>query len=129
MCISYKVMPLKKVALHKTERILGQNNQLWRNNNARVERLQQEREEAFRDSEPKHDETIIIDATEGPKAILQLRTHLANLPSGISLKIGMSSKVLAKELAAAARLLGYQTVELQFRRQHFLYLATASGAV
>lgn len=123
MCISYKIMPLNPPVKHRTNRSGQVTGSLWRANNARVEDLRQQRETTFLAAEPGYVDELELMGQDSPWLILALRNRMQSIPRGLILKVATSTRVLAAELAAAARLLGYVTIEKRFRQQHYLYVA------
>lgn len=93
----------------------------FRQSNENVARLEQQRMREFESNEPPFQQHIEVHQLRYPFHILQLKESLKQLADPQTLKISSLSKTLIKDLSATARILGYQTQTLRFRRQYFLY--------
>ena len=95
----------------------------FRQSNENVERLQQQRMQAFNASEPAFQHHINIEYIRCPSHLIQFNRAVKQLTENQTLKVSSHSTALIKDLAASARILQLTVKTLQFRRQHFLYVS------
>lgn len=95
----------------------------FRHSNENVERLQQQRLQAFAAQEPEYQQQMEIEKIRCPAHLIELNRALSRLPREQTLKVYSRSASLISDLAASARIQHYQTTTLKFRQQHFLYIS------
>jgi len=94
---------------------------ILKNSNDRVERLQQERLQAFLDDEPEFHAEMEIDHLRFSEHLYEFKFGLEHLAEKQTLKVSSKSKLVIKELAATCRILKLPVEARQFRKKHFLY--------
>lgn len=123
MCISPKVniklntpVPLKVYgASDKAFQLI------LKNSNDQVERLQQQRLQAFLDDEPEFHADMEIDHLRFSEHLFEFKFGLEHLAEKQTLKVSSKSQLVTKELAATCRVLKLPVEARQFRKKHFLY--------
>ncbi len=123
MCISPKVnIVLKKpgkLRVSATNDLAFQS--ILRNSNNNVERLQQQRLQAFLDKEPEYHAEMEISQLRFSEHLFEFKFGLEHFDEKHTIKISSQSKLVIKELAAACRVLKLPVEMRQFRKNHFLY--------
>lgn len=94
----------------------------FRQSNENVERLQQQRMQAFNAKEPAFQYQVDVEHVRCPSHLIQFKHALKKLSANQTLKVSSHSAVLINDLAASGRILQLTVKTLQFRRQHFLYV-------
>lgn len=123
MCISPKVnIVLKKPGKLK---VSGADDlafqSILKDSNDNVERLRQQRLQAFLDQEPEYHADMEIDQLHFSEHLFEFKFGLDQLAYNETLKVSSQSKLLIVELAAACRVMKLPAAVRQFRKRHFLY--------
>jgi len=123
MCISPKVnISLKKPAKLRVSASTDPAFQsILRASNDNVERLQQQRLQAFLNKEPDYHADMEIERLGFSEHLFEFRFGLEHLAENQTLKISSKSKMVVKELAAACRAMKLPVETRQFHKRHFLY--------
>ena len=93
-----------------------------RKSNENVERLQQQRLEAFLAKQPDFEQEVELEQMRYPYHIIRFKEALKHLDSNQTLKISSKSLALIEDLAACSRILGFPEQYLRHRGRNYLYV-------